>query len=39
LASLAFEKDTIRKAKEHGIAVIRQRGGKTIVNDENLIAY
>jgi hypothetical protein len=39
LASLAFEKDTILKAKEKGIAIIRQRGGKSIVNDENLIAY
>ena len=39
LAGLSFEKDTLRKAKEHGIAIIRQKGDKTIVYDKNLKAY
>ena len=39
LASLSFEGNTIKNAKEKGIAIIRQQGGKTIVNDKNLVAY
>ncbi|MDR0437674.1 MAG: hypothetical protein LBH22_05160 [Bacteroidales bacterium] len=39
LASLSFNDAIIRKAKEKGIAIIRQRGGKTIVSDKNLKAY
>jgi hypothetical protein len=39
IASLTFEDNIIRKARKHGIAVIRQRGGKTIVNDKNLKTY
>ena len=39
LASLHFTKDILDKAKENGIAIIRQKGDKTIVNDKNLKAY
>jgi len=39
LASLRFEDNIIGKAKKKGIAVIRQLGDKTVVNDENLKAY
>ena len=39
LAGLSFENDTLRKAKENGIAIIRQKGDKTIVYDKNLKAY
>ena len=39
LAGMSFLKNTIKDAESKGIAIIRQRGDKTIVNDENLIAY
>ena len=39
LASLRFEDNIISKAKKKGIAIIRQLGDKTVVNDENLKAY
>ena len=39
LASFRFEDNIIDKAKKKGIAVIRQLGDKTVVNDENLKAY
>ena len=39
LAGMSFLKNTIKNANEKGIAVIRQKGGKTFVNDKNLIAY
>jgi hypothetical protein len=29
----------MQKARKKGIAIIRQRGGKTIVNDKDLKAY
>ena len=39
LASLRFEDNIIGKARKKGVAIIQQLGGKTEVNDENLIAY
>ena len=39
LASLRFEDNIIGKARKKGIAIIRQLGDKTVVNDENLKAY
>ena len=40
LASLNLRGKALEdKARKHGIAVIRQRGGKLVVNDENLRAY
>lgn len=39
LASLSFNNRVMDRAKEEGIAIIRQRGGKTIVSDKNLKAY
>ncbi|MCL2682272.1 MAG: hypothetical protein FWE63_02145 [Bacteroidales bacterium] len=39
LAGLTFDNKVISKAKEKGIAIIRQKGGKTIVSDKNLKAY
>ena len=39
LAGMSFLKNTVKNAENKGIAVIRQRGDKTIVNDKNLIAY
>jgi len=39
LAGMSFLKNTIKDAENKGIAIIRQRGDKTIVNDKNLIAY
>jgi len=39
LAGMSFLKNTIKDAEDKGIAIIRQRGDKTIVNDKNLIAY
>ena len=39
LAGMSFQKEAVQKADEKGIAIIRQKGGKTIVNDKNLKAY
>jgi hypothetical protein len=39
LASMHFTEAIINQAKEKGIAIIRQRGGKVVVNDKNLVAY
>ena len=39
LAGMSFLRNTIKNAENKGIAIIRQRGDKTIVNDKNLIAY
>ena len=39
LAGLSFQKNVVLKAKEKGIAVIRQKGEKLIVNDKYLRAY
>jgi hypothetical protein len=39
LAGLSFSNNIIGVARKRGIAVIRQRGNKTIVNDDNLKAY
>jgi hypothetical protein len=39
LAGMSFLKNTVKNASDKGIAIIRQRGGKTVVNDKNLIAY
>ena len=39
IAGMSFLKNTVKNAEAKGIAVIRQRGGKTIVNDKNLKAY
>jgi hypothetical protein len=39
LAGLTFDTHTMQKARKKGIAIIRQRGGKTIVNDKDLKAY
>jgi len=39
LAGLTIENGMIRKARKHGIAVIRQSGNKVIVNDKNLKVY
>ena len=39
LAGMSFQKNTVKNADNKGVAIIRQRGGKTIVNDKNLKAY
>ena len=39
LAGLSFQKETVPKAKEKGIAIIRQKGDKLIVNDKYLKPY
>ena len=39
LAGMSFLNNTIKDAEEKGIAIIRQKGEKTIVNDKNLKAY
>jgi len=39
LAGMSFLKNTVKNAENKGIAIIRQKGDKTIVNDKNLIAY
>jgi hypothetical protein len=39
LAGMSFLKNTIKNADDKGIAIIRQRGDKTVVNDKNLKAY
>jgi len=39
LAGMSFLKNTVKNADDKGIAIIRQRGGKTVVNDKNLKAY
>ena len=39
LAGMSFLKNAVKNAENKGIAIIRQRGDKTIVNDKNLIAY
>ena len=39
LAGLSFQKEVALKAKDKGIAVIRQKGDKLVVNDKYLKAY
>jgi len=39
LAALTFHRNTIKNAENKGIAIIRQKGDKTIINDKKLIAY
>ena len=39
LAGMSFLKNTVKNAQDKGIAIIRQRGDKTVVNDKNLKAY
>ena len=39
LAALSFHRNTIKNAENKGIAIIRQKGDKTIINDKKLIAY
>jgi len=38
-AGMSFLKNTVKNADDKGIAIIRQRGGKTVVDDKNLKAY
>ena len=39
LAGMSFLKNTIKNAENKGIAIIRQKGNKTVVYDKNLLAY
>ena len=39
IAAMSFLRNTIKNAENKGIAIIRQKGEKTIINDKNLIAY
>ena len=39
LASMNIRESTAAKARKRGIAVIRQRGGKLVYSDDNLIAF
>ena len=39
LAAMSFHRNTIKNAENKGIAIIRQKGDKTIINDKKLIAY
>jgi hypothetical protein len=39
LAGMSFLKNTLKNADDKGIAIIRQKGDKTVVNDKNLKAY
>ena len=38
-AILRYSRNTIKNAENKGIAIIRQKGDKTIINDKKLIAY
>ena len=39
LAGLSFQKNVLLKAKDKGVAIIRQKGDKLVVNDKYLKAY